>query len=694
MARGAKPKDRPSLALELALAKLGTSGLDAADLAALKLKVWEGPETAGIDGSFPAVPSLEFPYLDPFNKWAPLAPKPKWPPVRRFRLLQEVKRIAGRGPLRYVQPEGTGVCAYFPPSVDWAEIARNPAQTVLITEGELKAAKATKEGFPTIGLGGVWSFRSAALRCPFLPELEKINWAQRKVVIAYDSDVTEKDEVSGALNALATELMDRGALPSLLLLPPLPPLDPDSPPRKCGLDDWFVANAGPDVHERFRRMVEHSAQDMTLARPLYALNDEVVLCREPHTVVELRTGRLMSPEAFKNSLYANRKVHELKMRDGELSMAPVSAGKAWLEWPLRREVQGITFAPGESTVFDHPVTGRCFNSWRGWGTTPAKGDVSLYLKLVDHLFSQVPKETKEWFLRWCAYPIQHPGAKLYSACAVHGVKQGTGKSFLFYCLRRIYGQHFAEIKQRDLEGSFTSWAKDKQFVMGDDVTGSDQRAHADALKALVTQKEMRINIKFIPDYTVPACANFAFTSNQPDAFFIEDDDRRFFVHEVAVDPLPPAFYHDLEEWLESEAGGNALHYYLLHYPLGDFDHRERALDTAAKRSMIALGKSDLAGWVDQLVGAPDTILKLGQAPIAGDLFSARELLQLYDPLQNKRVTANGLARALTRAQVPRACAGDPVRWERGQDRYYIVRNRNKWAAAKAAEVRAHLSQTK
>ena len=141
MARSAKPKDRPSLALELALAKLGTSGLDAADFAALKLKVWEGPETAGIDGSFPAVPSLEFPYLDPFNKWAPLAPKPKWPPVRRFRLLQEVKRIAGRGPLRYVQPEGTGVCAYFPPSVDWAEIARNPAQTVLITEGELKAAK-------------------------------------------------------------------------------------------------------------------------------------------------------------------------------------------------------------------------------------------------------------------------------------------------------------------------------------------------------------------------------------------------------------------------------------------------------------------------------------------------------------------------------------------------------------------------
>ena len=95
MARSAKPKDRPSLALELALAKLGTSGLDAADFAALKLKVWEGPETAGIDGSFPAVPSLEFPYLDPFNKWAPLAPKPKWPPVRRFRLLQEKRKTIG-----------------------------------------------------------------------------------------------------------------------------------------------------------------------------------------------------------------------------------------------------------------------------------------------------------------------------------------------------------------------------------------------------------------------------------------------------------------------------------------------------------------------------------------------------------------------------------------------------------------------
>ena len=692
MVRSTKPKSTPTMAA--AIAKLRSSGLDESDLETLKLRVWEGPETAGIDSTFPAVPSLEFPYLDPFSKWAPLAPRPRWPAVRRFRLLQEVRRATGKGSLRYVQPEGTGVCAYFPPSADWAAIARNPQQTILITEGELKAAKATKEGFPTIGLGGVWSFRSTALRLPFLPELEKVTWARRKVVIAYDSDVSEKEEVSHAMNALAEELMARGALPSMLLLPPLPPLDPDDPPRKCGLDDWFVANDGPDVRERFRKMVEHSAQDMTLARPLFALNDEVTLCREPHAVIESASGRLMSPEAFKNSLYANRKVHELKMRDGELSMVPVPAGKAWLEWPLRREVQGITFAPGQEMFCTDPTLGRCYNSWRGWGTTPVQGNVDRYLKLVDHLFSTTSKEARDWFLRWCAFPIQHPGAKMYSACAVHGVKTGTGKSFLFYCLRRIYGEHFAEIKQADLHGSFTAWAKDKQFVLGDDVTGSDQRAHADALKALVTQKEMRINIKFVPDYVVPACANFAFTSNQPDAFFLEDDDRRFFVHEVTANPLPASFYHELEDWLESPSGGNALHHFLLHYPLAGFDHRDRALETAAKRNMIALGKSDLATWVDQLLAAPDLVLRLGQAPVAGDLFSTRELLQLYDPLQSKKVTANGLARALTRAQVPRVCDGDPLRWERGQDRYYIVRNRTKWTKAKANEVRAHLSQTK
>lgn len=670
--------------LSLVLAKLQSSGLDETDFKALRLKAWDGAETEAISPNFRRVPTLEFPYLDPWNGWKPLAAAPKWPPMRRFRYLEDVPDPTKKGKLiRYAQPPDTGACAYFPPTVDWPAINADTSISVLITEGELKAAKACKEGFPTIGLGGVHNFRSVQARTPFLPELEAIDWAQRKVVIVFDSDVLEKEGVRQAINALAGELRDRGAIPCMLLLPPA------EDGGKQGLDDWFVAGG---TAETFRRMVEHSAQDLTLARPLFQLNDEFVMVKNPTLIVQVDTGGKLAPAQFLQA-YGNRKHHELKVTEDGVSMVPKPAAKAWMEWPMRRTVNQLVFEPGMERFCE--IDGRpAYNTWGGWATEPKKGNVDRYLRLVDHLFSTAPKEVKEWFLRWCALPIQRPGTKLYSAVAIHGVKTGTGKSFLFYALGRIYGKHFTEIRERDLQGSFNGWAQDKQLVLGDDVTGSDKRSHADQLKAMITQKTLWVNQKFVPSFEVRDCVNYAFTSNQPDAFFLEDADRRFFVHEVTVDPLPAAFYHDLEGWLDTPEGGGALHHYLLNLPLGSFDHRSRAMDTASKQAMVEFGRSDLAAWVHRLLEDPERHLVLGQAPVQGDLFSARELIRLYDPAGSKGVTAMALGKALVRAQAVRVAGGQPVRWRGGQDRYFAVRHGQKWASADAGEVRKHLEKTK
>ena len=36
------------------------------------------------------------------------------------------------------------------------------------------------------------------------------------------------------------------------------------------------------------------------------------------------------------------------------------------------------------------------------------------------------------------------------------VVQGTGKSLLGYCMKRVYGTNFAEIRDQDLQGSFAA----------------------------------------------------------------------------------------------------------------------------------------------------------------------------------------------------------------------------------------------
>ena len=110
---------------------------------------------------------------------------------------------------------------------------------------------------------------------------------------------------------------------------------------------------------------------------------------------------------------------------------------------------------------------------------------------------------------------------------------------------RIYGANYSELNERDIHQDFNGWAEKKQFVLGDEVTGSNQRKHADYLKKMITQTQISINQKYIPSYVIDDCINYLFTSNHPDSFFLEDADRRFLIVDVNQAPMEHAFYKNL-----------------------------------------------------------------------------------------------------------------------------------------------------
>lgn len=673
-------------AIDLAVAKLAESALGPEDAKALGFDVLDGAAVAAFGSGFANNPALVINYFHPITR-EPLRAAPKWPPFIRYRYLGPKGTLPtnGKKEQKYVQASGTGVCAYFPMNADWKKILEG-SDTIFITEGELKAAKACQMGFPTIGLGGVWNFRSVQTEAPFLPELDMIEWAQRTVVIVYDSDIITNENIQEAANALAELLRDRGAFPHILILTG----DADG---KVGLDDWFVAHPSA---KKFKQLLNDSASSLTLAKPLFDFNRRYALVESPFSVLDRALDRPMNVEQFK-VVNGKARYNELKIKDGAPSMKLVSAAEAWLKWPMRSDFKSITYHPGQPRIIDGPH-GSIWNSWKGFATKPVKGDVSLYLKLVDHLFSTAEPEAKDWFLKWCAYPIQFPGSKMYCAATIHGTKNGTGKSFLFYCLRRIYGSdNFSEIDDNDIHSDFNGWALNKQFVLGDDITGHDKRELANALKKKVTQKELKVNIKFVPSYSMPDRINYGFTSNQPDAQYMEDDDRRFFIHKIEVDPLPNAFYHDLEAWLETEEGGNALHYFFNTLPMGNFDYRERALETAAKREMVDLSKSQLELWVAQLKNTPELVLtsRVGEVAYQGDLYSSAMLTNIYN-MQNPdhKITVNGMGKALGRADFKKVLKGEAVRWGRGQERFFIVRNHEFWHKNhnNRAVVKAHIEK--
>jgi hypothetical protein len=411
-----------------------------------------------------------------------------------------------------------------------------------------------------------------------------------------------------------------------------------------------------------------------------------VYVRDPGIIVRRDNGQRMNPQAFVTHAYANR--HYFESGDGGTKRRP--AAKRWMEWPRRFELEKITYQPGAAPVVDDK-----WNTWRGWGCTPKPGTIKPWKELLDFLFKDAEPGARRWFEQWCAYPLQHPGTKLFSSVLMWGVHQGTGKTMVAYAMRGIYGSNFIELKAKDLQGSFNSWAENKQFVYGDEITGADRsgkKLDADYLKGIITQEELRINAKFVPEFVVRDVINYYFSSNHPDTFFMEDTDRRNFINEVVGRPLPKVFYKEVEKWLKQGEGPAHLFEYLLGLDLTGFDPAGDAFHTASKRAMINDGKSDLSSWVHALREDPTGLLRAAHMNGASEcaLFTPHQLHDVYDPGKKGQVSVNGLSRELKRSGFRQVNGGGTVRVSTGTCvRLYAVREEEKWTRATPAECGAH-----
>jgi hypothetical protein len=651
----------------LAKEKWESSGLTDEHAAQLKFEVLDGKQVALLGTNFKKAGALKLPYFDTKGK-----------PTKfyRIRYLESLPGFSVAKPQRYAQLAGTLNEVYLPPILNqsWEEILADPNVPIYFTEGELKAAAGCVAGLATVGLGGVDVWRSNKRGIGLLPVLDAAEWNQRSVVIIYDSDASTNENVVRAQRQLARELCARGAMPAIASLPP------GADGVKQGLDDFLVAKGPESLMELLQE-----APGFPEAEALWEMNEEVAYVRDPGLVVVRGGGQRVSPANFVSHAYANRHYLEIVQTKKGVTTVKKPLAKRWLEWERRFELEKITYAPGQPQLVD-----ACWNTWPGWGVTPRRGDVKPWHDLLDYVFRHEDPAVRRWFERWCAYPLQHPGTKLFCASVLWGTVHGTGKTLVGYTLRNIYGRNAVEIKDQDLRGGFNEWAENKQFVIGDEVTGSDRRAEADRLKGLITQEFIRINAKYVPSFTLPDCVNYYFTSNHPDAFFLEDTDRRFFIHEIIGSPMSAEFYARYDAWLRGD-GPAFLFDHLLNLDLGDFNPRAPAITTTAKKQMIVDNKSDLGMWVHLLREDPTAALRpLGDAAaVAVEVVTPDLLFRAYDPEKATNVTINGLARELKRAGFRQVNVGVPVKTSAGLKRMYAIRNVDKWENAKPKEISEH-----
>lgn len=684
---GANPFATEDDVRSLAEAKLASSGLTLEDAERLGIEWLTAAETASLHETHWPLPSLKIPYFDPRDPMEPLRPGVNWPGFYRVRALREPVP-KDKDFKKYLQPPDTGCAAFMPRTEPWADIMKDYKRSIIITEGELKAACACKFGLPTIGLGGVYSFRSAKLGHMLLPELAAFDLPRREIYIIFDSDARRNESVCRALWELAQELLAHGALPRTVIIS-------DDGTAKVGLDDLLVKEGLRSL----TKLLEDS-DPLTLAEVLWNLNQDYAYVEEPGLIVRQETGFLMKPEAFRSHAITKSFAENRLLPNGTLSRLKVSAADAWVGWGLRTTARAISYKPGfepRSVVEEEGI--KYFNSWVGWGADPVKGSVKLFKQLIDHLFTGAAPEAKAYFLMWLAWPIVNPGAKMLVSVVCHGVAQGTGKSLIGVTMGKVYGENYTMVTQENMESAFNNWANSRQWIMVDDVTSTDRRRDIDRLKAMITRETVWINIKHIPEYSVRDCTNFYFTSNRPDALFLDPGDRRFFVQEVTAQPLSSEFYSQYNAWLNSPDCGAAVHYYLKHeVDLTGFNPNAAPPMTTAKQKMIGLARTDLESWLAQVLETPDEFLKMGEVPMRGDMFSLSEIRACFEayqgkPLELAQLSQIGLSRKLSGQGIRQIDDGKNIYVPgRKLDKYWILRNREKWHRASVEAAKRHLGE--
>lgn len=280
----------------------------------------------------------------------------------------------------------------------------------------------------------------------------------------------------------------------------------------------------------------------------------------------------------------------------------------WQEHPLRNtvEAKNLVFDPTQTVDLNSHV-----NIFFGWPLTP-KENIDLVNPIIELIYSLAGEDHPDlvvpFILRWLAYPLQHPGAKMQTALLVFGEKQGTGKSLLFDTIvRPIYGEYGTTVGQHQLESGFTDWRSRKLYTLFEEVLSRDDKfSHNGTLKYMITGKKMQVNPKNLPLREEENHMNCVFLSNEPQPIPIELEDRRFLVVQ-ARNIRDKAFYESVVHAVEN-GGIEAFYHYLLNFPLDDFNPHTKPPMTRAKERVIAFGRASWdafhSAWRDGILDAP------------------------------------------------------------------------------------------
>lgn len=204
------------------------------------------------------------------------------------------------------------------------------------------------------------------------------------------------------------------------------------------------------------------------------------------------------------------------------------------------------------------------NKYKPHDLEAVEGDVSLFIKLVEHV---IPDETvRTFFLDFISYHYQYPGEKIRFGFILQTTEFQIGKGSIWYAIKNTLGDN---VKKVDIEESLDkakTFLSDRQLVLIDEMKSKgdwDEREEIlNKFKLFITEEEHSSRKLYVDYDTIKdSCTNFMFFTNYADAIVLPQNEARYAVYLSTVKRLDDDFYSKYHQWVNSEQGKSALLYW-------------------------------------------------------------------------------------------------------------------------------------
>lgn len=472
---------------------------------------------------------------------------------------------------------------FWPPAlIEEFEAEKKSHETLIITEGQLKAFKGSVEGLPVVGLTSISHFKSKETGTIHQEIIEYIKTCDiRKVVILWDGDcrsisdsalrtgedlstrphqffsyakkirdmiqefnpgrklsiyfaTIKSDEIEGHPKGLddlfiETKVQKKEILRDFSLIGEMPGklihwinITQDSGVKK--LISYFNLNSEKAFYEFHREKIRES--DFVFRGTTYKIEDGHPLIKVSASLKQYKRIGTDFYRIVKEPIPIGKngdKILEETLIPWTSAAITLDHGKSVLE----HIEKFLGFTNYANHVDYQQVIDGHWNLYQNIDHTPVEAEWPYIQKLLKHLF----EEQYTMALDYITLLYRHPFQKLPVVCLV-SKEQKTGKSTFVYLLKLLFKQNMAIISNNDLLSEFNShWIS--KLIVASEETMLEKKDAYEKIKSISTQKSILRNEKNKTAREIPCMVHFVFCSNHENDFIkIDDYDSRLWIRKV------------------------------------------------------------------------------------------------------------------------------------------------------------------